>query len=59
MMRRFKRVLVVETNLGQLVRIIRDRFLVDAVPVSKVAGQPFKVRELVELLRSAAVEAAA
>ena len=33
-------------NLGQLVRMLRDEFLVDARPVSKVSGQPFTAAEL-------------
>ncbi len=48
---RFKRVIVPETNLGQLVRVLRDRFLVDAVPVNKIEGQPFKVTEIMDAVR--------
>ncbi len=43
---RFERVLVPELNMGQLVRILRAEFLVDAQPVSKVMGQPFTAAEL-------------
>src|SRR5690606_33577325 len=43
---RFKRVLVPELNLGQLRLILRARFLVDAVGLNKVQGQPFKVGEV-------------
>ncbi|MSP24888.1 MAG: 2-oxoacid:acceptor oxidoreductase subunit alpha [Myxococcales bacterium] len=46
LMRRFTRVLVPEMNLGQLVQILRARFLVDAEPLTKVMGQPFKIAEL-------------
>ena len=43
---RYEKIIVPELNLGQLVRVLRDRFLIDAVPVSKIEGQPFKVNEL-------------
>jgi 2-oxoglutarate ferredoxin oxidoreductase subunit alpha len=45
--RRFKRVLVPELNLGQLVRVLRAEYLIDAVGMNKIQGQPFKVSELV------------
>jgi 2-oxoglutarate ferredoxin oxidoreductase subunit alpha len=43
---RFRRVLVPELNLGQLSRLLRERFLVDAISQSKVQGRPFKVAEI-------------
>ena len=43
---RYKTIVVPELNMGQLVRILRERLLVDAIPVSRVQGQPFKVGEL-------------
>jgi 2-oxoglutarate ferredoxin oxidoreductase subunit alpha len=49
---RYRRVIVPELNLGQLVRVLRDRFLVDAVAVSRVQGQPFKTQQLTEKIRS-------
>ena len=45
---RFRQILVPELNDGQLVRILRERFLVDAVPVTKVMGIPFTTAEIVE-----------
>ena len=42
----YERVLVPETNLGQLVRLVRAELLVDAVSLSKVQGTPFKVVEV-------------
>ncbi len=39
-------VLVPEVNAGQLVRLLRDRFVVDAVSLPKVTGRPFRVDEL-------------
>jgi 2-oxoglutarate ferredoxin oxidoreductase subunit alpha len=49
-LRRFPRVLVPELNLGQLLLLLRGRYLVSAVGLNKVAGQPFKVAEIVEAI---------
>jgi 2-oxoglutarate ferredoxin oxidoreductase subunit alpha len=43
---RFKNVLVPELNLGQLSRLLRERFLREVIPLSKVQGRPFKVSEI-------------
>jgi 2-oxoglutarate ferredoxin oxidoreductase subunit alpha len=43
---RFKKILVPELNLGQLRMLLRSQFLVDAVGLNKVAGQPFREREI-------------
>jgi 2-oxoglutarate ferredoxin oxidoreductase subunit alpha len=48
-----KSVLVPEMNLGQLTKVIRAEFLVDAQCVSKVQGQPFTVGELVARIEQA------
>jgi 2-oxoglutarate ferredoxin oxidoreductase subunit alpha len=45
---RFDHVLVPELNLGQLLMIIRARYLVDAIGLDKVQGKPFKVSEIVK-----------
>ena len=42
----YPKVIVPEMNLGQLCRIVRAEFLVDARPCSKVQGQPFKAAEI-------------
>ena len=44
--KRFKKVIVPELNLGQLSLILRAKYLVDAIPLTKVQGKPFKVSEL-------------
>ncbi len=44
---RYRRVLVPEMNLGQLVRLLRAEYLVDAVGFNKIQGRPFKVSEIV------------
>jgi 2-oxoglutarate ferredoxin oxidoreductase subunit alpha len=43
----FETVIIPEMNLGQLCTMIRARYLVDAVPFSKVKGRPFQIREIV------------
>ena len=45
-MSRFKKVVVAELNLGQIVTIIRARYLVDAISFNKIQGQPFYVYEV-------------
>ncbi len=45
---RFRRVLVAELNMGQLLMVLRSRFLIDMVGLNKVQGQPFKVAEVVK-----------
>jgi 2-oxoglutarate ferredoxin oxidoreductase subunit alpha len=49
----FDHILVPEMNTGQLKTVLRDQFLVDARPLSKVSGQPFRIAEI-----EAAIEAA-
>jgi 2-oxoglutarate ferredoxin oxidoreductase subunit alpha len=44
---RYKKVLVPEMNLGQLVRLVRAEYLIDAIGFNKIQGQPFKVTELI------------
>jgi 2-oxoglutarate ferredoxin oxidoreductase subunit alpha len=45
-LRGYKRVLVPEVNLGQLLMLIRARFLVDAIGYNRVRGKPFRIAEL-------------
>ncbi|MFC2085922.1 2-oxoacid:acceptor oxidoreductase subunit alpha [Bacteroidota bacterium] len=44
----FDRFLVPELNSGQLVRLLRDKFLLPMVGLNKVQGQPFTSREIVQ-----------
>lgn len=46
LLRGFERVIVPEINNGQLVRLIRDEFLIPAKPINKIKGRPFGVQEL-------------
>jgi len=47
---RYERVVVPELNMGQLARLLRAEFLVDARTISKVQGLPFRASELEALL---------
>ena len=38
--------IIPEINLGQLVKLIRMEFLVDAVSLPKIQGLPFMVQEI-------------
>jgi 2-oxoglutarate ferredoxin oxidoreductase subunit alpha len=46
-LRRYKRVLVPELNTGQLLKVLRAEYVLDAVGLNKIQGQPFKVSEIV------------
>jgi 2-oxoglutarate ferredoxin oxidoreductase subunit alpha len=58
LLRGFEHILVPEMNMGQLKTLLRDQYLVDAKPLSKVAGQPFRIAEIEaaidDLLRASA-----
>jgi 2-oxoglutarate ferredoxin oxidoreductase subunit alpha len=45
-LRGFRRVIVPELNLGQLCRLVRADFLIDARPLTKVQGLPFTAVEI-------------
>ncbi|RPH38839.1 MAG: 2-oxoacid:acceptor oxidoreductase subunit alpha, partial [Planctomycetota bacterium] len=47
---KYKKILVPEMNLGQLLFLLRAKFLVDAKGVNKVQGKPFRVSELIEVI---------
>ena len=52
----YKKVLIPEMNLGQLALLVRARYLVDAIPLSKVQGQPFKISEISERINEILAE---
>jgi 2-oxoglutarate ferredoxin oxidoreductase subunit alpha len=45
-MKRYRKIVVPEMNLGQLVWVLRAKYLVDAVGFNKVQGKPFMVSEI-------------
>jgi 2-oxoglutarate ferredoxin oxidoreductase subunit alpha len=50
-LRRYKKVLVPELNMGQLRLLLRAEFLVDAIGMNKVQGKPFTVSEVETKIR--------
>src|SRR5215210_8063777 len=51
-LRSYDRVLIPEMNLGQLLRLIRAEFLVDAVGYTRVSGKPFRASEVEEAIQT-------
>jgi 2-oxoglutarate ferredoxin oxidoreductase subunit alpha len=45
-LKRYKKILVPEMNMGQLVMLLRAKFLVDAESYGKIQGKPFKQSEI-------------
>ena len=45
-LKRYKKILVPELNMGQLLWVLRAKFLVDAIGLNKIQGRPFKQAEL-------------
>ncbi len=50
---RYRRVIVPEMNLGQLAMLVRAKYLVDARPITKVQGRPFKESEIIHAIEQA------
>lgn len=48
----FKTVLVPEINLGQLIKIIREKYLVDAKGFNMIRGLPLNTKDVVEAINS-------
>jgi 2-oxoglutarate ferredoxin oxidoreductase subunit alpha len=46
--RSYRHVLIPEVNLGQLLMLIRARYLVDAVGYDRVRGKPFRIAEIID-----------
>jgi len=46
-LRSYRRVLIPEVNLGQLLMLVRARYLIDAVGYDRVRGKPFRISEIV------------
>ncbi|MFN8074846.1 MAG: 2-oxoacid:acceptor oxidoreductase subunit alpha [Kineosporiaceae bacterium] len=55
-LRRYRRVLVPEMNLGQLSMLLRARYLVDAVGYNRVRGLPFTSAEIADAITKLAGE---
>ncbi len=47
----FKTVIIPEMNRGQLLKIVRDKYLVDAKGINKVKGIPFTTDEIIDAIK--------
>jgi 2-oxoglutarate/2-oxoacid ferredoxin oxidoreductase subunit alpha len=45
-LRSYRRVLIPEVNLGQLLMLVRAKYLIDAVGYNRVRGKPFRIAEI-------------
>ena len=50
-LKKYKKIIIPELNTGQLLKLIRERFLIDAVGINKVEGVPFTADELKEKIK--------
>ncbi|MBA3899555.1 MAG: 2-oxoacid:acceptor oxidoreductase subunit alpha [Bacteroidetes bacterium] len=51
-LKNFDKILIPEMNNGQLVQIIRSKYLVDATAFNKIKGMPFSIEEIKEKVKS-------
>jgi 2-oxoglutarate/2-oxoacid ferredoxin oxidoreductase subunit alpha len=53
LLKSYERIIVPEMNTGQFKTVLRDQFLVDARPLNKVSGQPFRISEIEAAIENA------
>lgn len=46
LLKNYNKVLVAEMNNGQLIKILRDKYMIDAIALNKIQGQPFNTEEI-------------
>ncbi|MEO6837690.1 MAG: 2-oxoacid:acceptor oxidoreductase subunit alpha [Ginsengibacter sp.] len=51
LIKNFEKVLIPELNNGQLIKIIRDKYLVDAKGLNKIMGIPFTKQEIIDEIK--------
>ena len=49
--RKYEQIIVPEMNLGQLVKILRDKTLIDCISIPKIQGKAFKVSEILSAIQ--------
>ncbi len=52
LLKKYKKVLLPENNSGQLWFKIRGDYLIDTIPLNKIQGQPFRIDEIENKIRS-------
>ncbi|MEO8722676.1 MAG: 2-oxoacid:acceptor oxidoreductase subunit alpha [Sphingobium sp.] len=53
LLKSYDKIIVPEMNTGQLKTVLRDQYLVDAQPLNKVSGQPFRIAEIEAAIENA------
>ena len=51
LLKNFDKILIPEINNGQLIKVIRDKYLVDAKGLNKIQGMPFTSAEIMEKIK--------
>jgi 2-oxoglutarate ferredoxin oxidoreductase subunit alpha len=51
LLRSYDKILIPELNTGQLMKVIRAEFLIDAIGLNKVSGEPFKISEIMDKIQ--------
>lgn len=51
LLKQYDKVIIPEMNNGQLIKLIRDKYLVDAIPLNKIKGAPFLAAEIKEKIK--------
>ncbi|MEQ8910517.1 MAG: 2-oxoacid:acceptor oxidoreductase subunit alpha [Vicingaceae bacterium] len=52
LIKNFKHVIIPEMNSGQLSKLIREKFLVNAEGINKIQGVPFSTQEIVDAIKN-------
>ena len=52
----FDAIIIPEMNTGQFIKLIRSEFLIDADGINKIAGQPFKIGEILAAIHKKYIE---
>ena len=50
-LKRFKRVMIPEMNMGQLAFLVRSRYLIDVISHTKIKGRPFTIHEIIDAVK--------
>lgn len=48
----YERILIPEMNTGQFVNLVRSQYLIDAKGLNKIAGRPFKIKEIEQAIQT-------
>ncbi len=51
-LKKYKKILCPELNMGQLTKVLRSEFVVDVEPFNKIQGIPFKIAEIEEKIEA-------